>query len=81
MKNILLYQGGRYYQLEKTYNYFKDIFNDYNIDCFDNVEIFGTKDFFEYDTTIFFSQEGKFTEEQEKVRGKKLENEILQFIY
>ena len=66
MKKILLYQGGRYINLEKTYNYFKNILSDYNIDCVDNVEIFGTKDFFEYDTTIFFSQEGKFDEEQEE---------------
>ena len=40
MKKILLYQGGRYFGGEKTYNYFKDILNDYNIDCFDTREDF-----------------------------------------
>jgi type 1 glutamine amidotransferase len=65
-RKILLYQGGRYIHLEKTYNYFENILSDYIIDCFNSVEIFGTENFFEYGTTIFFSQEGKFTEEQEK---------------
>ncbi len=65
-KKILLYQGGRYFSTEKTYKYFKNILNDYTIDMYENVEVFSNKDFFNYSTTVFFSQEGNFTEEQEK---------------
>ena len=65
-KKILLYQGGRYSLLQLTYKYFKSILNDYIVDMVDDVEIFQQNEFFNYDTTIFFSQDGVLTETQEK---------------
>ncbi len=65
-KKILLCQRGRYFKKDKTYSYFKEILNEYIIDNYVDVEIFKNRDFFEYDTTIFFTQFGEFTEEQEK---------------
>ncbi len=50
----------------KTKSYFKELLYDYDVDIFDDVEIFNNRDFFEYDTTIFFTQFGEFTEVQEK---------------
>jgi len=66
MRKILLNQRGRYFFRQKTYGYLKEILKEYIIDMYDDVEIFNNKDFFEYDTTIFFTQFGKFTREQEK---------------
>jgi type 1 glutamine amidotransferase len=65
-KKILLYQGGRDYNQDKTYRIFKNILNNYIVDCFVNVDVFDNKDFFKYDTTIFFSQEGKLSTIQEE---------------
>jgi len=65
-KKILLCQRGRYFKKDKTYSYFREILNDYIVDHYEEVEIFNNRDFFEYDTTIFFTQFGEFTEEQEK---------------
>jgi type 1 glutamine amidotransferase len=64
-KKILLYLGGRYTAIERTYQYFQDILEDYQIDKYENVEIFDENTFFEYDTTIFFSQEGDLSHSQE----------------
>lgn len=65
-KKILLYQGGRYTFREMTYKYFKNILQDYIIDMYEDVEIFGKKEFHDYNTAVFFSQYGELTEEQEK---------------
>ncbi len=65
-KKILLCQRGRYFKKDKTYLYFKEILSDYVVDNYEDVEIFNNKDFFDYDTTIFFTQFGEFSEEQEK---------------
>lgn len=65
-KKILLCQKGRYFKRDKTYAYFKEILSDYIVDNYEDVEIFNNRDFFEYDTTIFFTQFGEFTKEQEK---------------
>lgn len=65
-KKIILYQGGRYFYRNKTYNYFKNILSDYVVDMYENVLIFGKKEFFYYDTAIFFSQFGELTDKQEK---------------
>jgi len=65
-KKILLYQGGRYFGIEKNHKAFQNILADYIIDNYENVDVFSNRDFFEYSTIIFFSQEGVFTEEQEK---------------
>lgn len=71
-KKILLYLGGRYAAIERIYRYFQDILDDYHIDKYEDVDIFDEKQFFEYDTTIFFSQEGKLSPTQE--------NNILEFV-
>ncbi|MFX1464660.1 MAG: ThuA domain-containing protein, partial [Promethearchaeota archaeon] len=65
-KKILLCQRGRYFKKDKTYLYFKEILSDYVVDNYEDVEVFNNKDFFDYDTTIFFTQFGEFSEEQEK---------------
>ena len=65
-KKILLCQRGRYFKKAQTYSYFKEILSDYIVVNHENVEIFNNRTFFDYDTTIFFTQFGKFTEEQEK---------------
>jgi len=65
-KKILLCQRGRYFFRDKTYSYFHDILSDYIVDNYENVEIFNNRDFFEYNTLIFFTQFGEFTKEQEK---------------
>ncbi len=65
-KKILLCQRGRYFKKDKTYSYFKEILNEYIVDNYVDIEIFKNRDFFEYATTIFFTQFGEFTEEQEK---------------
>ncbi|MGV9202537.1 MAG: ThuA domain-containing protein [Promethearchaeia archaeon] len=66
-QKILLYQGGRYFFKKRTYRYFQKILDEYTVDMYKNVEIFSTRDFIEeYDTTIFFSQWGEFTETQER---------------
>jgi len=65
-KKILLYQGGRDYNLDKTFGLFKNILNTYVVNCFESVDVFDNNDFFEYDTTIFFSQEGKLSTIQEQ---------------
>ncbi|MFX0176968.1 MAG: ThuA domain-containing protein [Candidatus Hodarchaeota archaeon] len=64
-KKILLYLGGRYSAIERIYQYFKEILNDYQIDKYENVDIFDKIKFFDYDTTIFFSQEGDLSPSQE----------------
>ena len=64
-KKILLYLGGRYTAIERIYHYFQDILDDYQIDKYEDVEIFDEKKFFEYHTTIFFSQEGDLSSPQE----------------
>jgi len=46
--------------------YFKDILNEFFVDNYEDVEIFNNRNFFDYDTTIFFTQFGEFSEEQEK---------------
>ncbi|MFX1499811.1 MAG: ThuA domain-containing protein [Promethearchaeota archaeon] len=65
-KKIILCQRGRYFKKDKTSSYFKEILNNYVVDVYNDLEIFKKRDFFKYDTTIFFTQFGKFTEEQEK---------------
>ena len=65
-KKILLYQGGRYFGMQKNHKAFQNILNEYTVDNYEAVEIFSDKDFFEYSAMIFFSQEGKFTIDQEK---------------
>ena len=65
-KKILLCQRGRYFKKAQTYSYFKEILSDYIVVNHENVEIFNNRTFFDYDTTIFFTQFGEFTEEQEK---------------
>jgi len=65
-KKILLCQRGRYFKKNKTYMYFKDILNEFFVDNYEDVEIFNNRNFFDYDTTIFFTQFGEFSEEQEK---------------
>ena len=65
-KKVLLYQGGRYFGMEKNYKVFQNILTEYIVDNYDNVKIFSTNEFFEYSALIFFSQEGEFTEDQEK---------------
>ncbi len=65
-KKILLCQRGRYFFRGKTYSYFQDILSVYIVDNYENVEIFDNRNFFEYDTIIFFTQFGEFTKEQEK---------------
>jgi len=65
-KKILLYQGGRYFSLEKTHQHFENILEEYRVDMYDSVDIFSNKDFFDCSVIIFFSQEGEFSEEQEK---------------
>ncbi|MFX0139577.1 MAG: ThuA domain-containing protein [Candidatus Hodarchaeota archaeon] len=63
---ILLYLGGRYSSFKTLYKRFKEILPNYLIDMYENTDIFSGKDFFSYDTTIFFSQMGELTEAQEK---------------
>ena len=65
-KKILLYQGGRYFGIEKNLKTFQNILTDYIVENYESVDVFSNRDFFEYSTIIFFSQEGVFTEEQEK---------------
>lgn len=65
-KKILICQRGRHFMKNKTNSYFRELLDDYDVDIFDDVEIFNNRDFFEYDTTIFFTQFGEFTEDQEK---------------
>lgn len=65
IKKILLYLGGRYAAIERIYQYFKDILDEYQIDKYEDVEIFDEKTFFKYDATIFFSQEGDLSPSQE----------------
>ncbi|TFG07119.1 MAG: ThuA domain-containing protein [Promethearchaeota archaeon] len=64
-KKILLYQGGRYFGIEKNHKNFQGILEGYVVDNYETVDIFSNKDFFEYSALIFFSQEGEFTQEQE----------------
>ena len=49
-----------------NYKYFKNILQDYIVDMYEDVEIFGKMEFHDYDTAVFFSQYGELTEEQEK---------------
>ncbi|MFX1339405.1 MAG: ThuA domain-containing protein [Promethearchaeota archaeon] len=72
-KKILLYQGGRYFGAKINFKAFQNILADYIVDNYENVDVFSNKDFFEYNTLIFFSQEGEFTNAQEK--------NVLEFIY
>jgi len=65
-KKILLCQRGRYFNKNKTYNSFQQILSEYHIDNYEDLDVFNDRDFFNYDTTIFFTQFGEFTEEQEK---------------
>ncbi len=65
-KKILLYQGGRYFGVEKNHKVFQNILNEYTVDNYETIEIFSTKNFFEYSAMIFFSQEGNFSNNQEK---------------
>ena len=65
-KKILLYQGGRYFGIEKNHKVFQNILAEYIVDNYENVDLFSNKDFFGYSAMIFFSQEGEFTQEQEK---------------
>ncbi|MFX1452656.1 MAG: ThuA domain-containing protein [Promethearchaeota archaeon] len=62
---ILLYLGGRY-SFKTIHKHFKEILREYIVDMYENVDIFSEKDFFSYDTAIFFSQLGELTEIQEK---------------
>jgi type 1 glutamine amidotransferase len=64
-KRILLYLGGRYAGIKRIHKFFQDILDDYQIDMYEDVNIFNNKNFFEYDTTIFFSQEGDLSPLQE----------------
>ncbi|MFW9818124.1 MAG: ThuA domain-containing protein [Candidatus Thorarchaeota archaeon] len=65
-RKILICQRGRHFLKNKTSSYFKELLNDYDVDIYDDLEIFNNRDFFEYATTIFFTQFGEFTKEQEK---------------
>ncbi|MFX1378608.1 MAG: ThuA domain-containing protein [Promethearchaeota archaeon] len=65
-KKILICQRGRHFKKKKTSSYFKEVLNDYIVDIYEDVEIFNNRDFFDYDTTVFFTQFGEFTEKQEK---------------
>ncbi|MFX0030967.1 MAG: ThuA domain-containing protein [Candidatus Hodarchaeota archaeon] len=65
-KKILICQRGRHFFKSKTYSYFMELLDDFDVAIYDDVEIFNNRDFFEYDTTIFFTQFGEFTEKQEK---------------
>ena len=65
-KKILLYQGGRYFGVQKNHKAFQNILNEYTVDNYETLEIFSDTSFFECSAMIFFSQEGKFTEVQEK---------------
>lgn len=65
-KKILLYQGGRYFGIQKNHKAFQNILAEYIVDNYENTNVFSNKGFFDYSTMIFFSQEGEFTEEQEK---------------
>ncbi|MFX1568646.1 MAG: ThuA domain-containing protein [Promethearchaeota archaeon] len=65
-KKILLCQSGRHFKIKKAYSYLQETLDDYTIDNYNNVEIFNNKDFFEYDTTIFYTHFSEFTKEQEK---------------
>jgi type 1 glutamine amidotransferase len=71
-KKILLYQGGRYFGTKKNLKAFQGILDTYDVDNYEDVDIFSNRDFFDYSTMIFFSQEGELTEEQE--------NNVLDFI-
>ncbi len=71
-KKILLFQGGRYFGMEKNHKAFQSILDNYDVDSYESVDIFSNRDFFEYSTMIFFSQEGEFTDEQE--------NNVLEFV-
>ncbi len=71
-KKILLCQSGRHFKKYEAYSYFKEILDDYVIDNYKDVEIFNNRDFFEYDTTIFYTHFSEFTKEQE--------NNLLAFI-
>jgi type 1 glutamine amidotransferase len=71
-KKILLYQGGRYFGMKKNLKAFQNILDKYDVDSYETVNVFSNKDFFDYSTMIFFSQEGEFTKEQE--------NNVLEFI-
>lgn len=66
IKRILLFQRGRYLLRDKIYASFKNILSDYIVDKYEDVKIFSDRDFFEYDTAIFFTQFDEITEEQEK---------------
>lgn len=72
-KKILLYQGGRYSSKNVSFKHFKNILTGYLIDMFEDVKIFDTHAFFSYDATIFYSQEGELTKQQEK--------NILKFVH
>jgi hypothetical protein len=65
-KKILLYQGGRYFGTEKNHKAFQKILSEYFIENYEDVDIFSNREFFDYSAMIFFSQEGEFTDEQEK---------------
>lgn len=65
-KKILLYQGGRDYNLEKTFNHFKNILTDYIVDCYNDLDFLDKDDFYNYDTTIFYSWEGSLSQIQEE---------------
>ncbi len=66
IKRILLFQRSRYLFRDKIYASFKNILCDYIVDKYEDAKIFSDRDFFEYDTTIFFTPFDEFTEEQEK---------------
>jgi len=65
-KKILLYQGGRYFGVQKNHKAFQNILDEYTVENYENVEVFSNTSFFEYSAMIFFSQEGTFTNNQEK---------------
>jgi type 1 glutamine amidotransferase len=64
-KKILLCQSGRRFKKHKAYSYLKEFLDEYIIDNYNNVEIFNKREFFKYDTTIFYTHFSEFTKEQE----------------
>ncbi|MFX1320499.1 MAG: ThuA domain-containing protein [Promethearchaeota archaeon] len=66
IKRILLLQRGRYLFRDKINASFRNILSDYIVDKYEDTKIFSDRDFFEYDTTIFFTQFDEITDVQEK---------------
>ena len=62
----MLLERGRYLFRDKINTSFRNILSDYIVDKYEDTKIFSDRDFFEYDTTIFFTQFDEITDVQEK---------------